>query len=131
MIGHDREEINVRLLPPAAPLHLTSSHAQVGTYEVLLGDERAVRWVDASGPCHPENLGARPVEGGWEADKTPLFIAHVRHEQHGVLPGKCGPRLNGALYTWGGREHESNVCFVLLFSIFLVDHRANDVASRS
>lgn len=97
VIGHGHQEIDV------------------GTYEILLGDQRAVRWVDAYGPCSPQALGCRPVEGGWEADKRPLFIAHVRH--HGaVLPGKAAEHLNGAMYTYGGREHEMNEYRVLCYA---------------
>lgn len=55
-----------------------------------------MRWVDAHGRCNPQALAGVPVEGGYEADKRPLFIAHVRH--HGdVLPGKAGEHLNGML----------------------------------
>ena len=68
---------------------------QLETYEVLVGDARAVHWVDAHGRLDLSALGARPVEGGHEADGTPLFVAKA-HLHNSVHPGKISERLDGA-----------------------------------
>ena len=64
--------------------------------------------MDARGHLNVQALGRRPVEGGFEADKRPLWIAHVRH-QNAILPAKAAEHLSGAFFTWGGKEHESHV----------------------
>ncbi|KAA1475143.1 carbohydrate-binding module family 12 protein [Dentipellis sp. KUC8613] len=89
---------------------------EVGTYEILLGDPRAVRWIDAHGKFRPGNLqGLRPVEGGREDDGSLLFIAQAEH--HGGLhPGKCSERLDGAYITYGGDEKEEKRYRVLCYA---------------
>ena len=67
---------------------------QLDTYEVLVGDRNAVHWVDASGRLDLNALGARPVEGGWESDGTPLYIAQA-HINNGVHCGKISEKLKG------------------------------------
>lgn len=55
-----------------------------------------LRWVDASGRLNVSSLGFRPVEGGREADGTPLYIAEAPHNG-AVHPGKASEKLDGEL----------------------------------
>ena len=75
--------------------HADPLDRQLPKYEVLVGDPRALRWVDARGRLSVQNLGARPVEGGREKDGTPLFVARVQHGAN-VIPGKVSEKLDGA-----------------------------------
>lgn len=68
---------------------------QVPTYEVLLGDPRAVRWVNFRGHLDLQELGARPVEAGREANGTPLYIAQG-HLNNSIHPGKISEKLHSA-----------------------------------
>jgi len=100
----------------------------VKTFEVLIGDRRAVRWVQAHGRLNPNNLGARPVEGGREADGTPLFVARGFAKEHsgffglggggeeGLFPGKASIQHNGALVTAGDKEVEIEDYEVLCYA---------------
>ncbi|GJE92257.1 carbohydrate-binding module family 12 protein [Phanerochaete sordida] len=83
-------------------------------YEVLVGDPRAVHWVDAHGRLDLNALGARPVEGGHEADGTPLFIAQA-HVHNGIHPGKCSQKLDHAFIPYGGSEKEASNYRVLCY----------------
>lgn len=67
-----------------AVIGYSNDEIQIDTYEILLGNSNAVRWVDVMGDFNLQNLGARPVEGGRENDGQPLYIAQA-------------PRL---CYTW-------------------------------
>ncbi|KAI1794981.1 hypothetical protein LXA43DRAFT_971022 [Ganoderma leucocontextum] len=84
-------------------------------YEVLVGDKRAVRWVDFRGRVELDKLPGRPVEGGREANGTPLFIAQASHSG-AIVPGKCGPKLSGAFVPYGNDEKEHKdfriLCYV-------------------
>ncbi|THH30407.1 hypothetical protein EUX98_g3777 [Antrodiella citrinella] len=73
------------------------------TYEILVGDLRNLRWVNCYGRLDINQLGGRPVEGGKEADGTPLFIIQTRFEG-GVHPGKVSTKMEGAIISYGGRE---------------------------
>lgn len=75
------------------------------TYEVLLGDPRAVRWVNFRGRLDLQELGARPVEAGREANGTPLYIAQGHHN-NSIHPGKISEKLNSAFVPYGGTEKE-------------------------
>ncbi|EIW59350.1 carbohydrate-binding module family 12 protein [Trametes versicolor FP-101664 SS1] len=84
-------------------------------FEVLVGDMRALRWVDTRGRVDLDRLGARPVEGGREADGTPLFIAQAHH--HGaIVPGKCSVRLDGAFVPYANTEKEEKEYRVLCYA---------------
>ncbi|KAI0071721.1 carbohydrate-binding module family 12 protein [Panus rudis PR-1116 ss-1] len=87
----------------------------VDKYEVLLGDKRAVRWVDAHGRLNVQNLGARPVEGGRESDGTPLYIAQA-HYHNAITPGKISERLNAAFIPYSGTEKEIKDYRVLCYA---------------
>ena len=75
---------------------------------MLAGDSRAVRWVDYEGKVDLEKLPGRPVEGGREADGTPLFIAQAHHN-NAIVPGKCGPGLKAAFVPYAQDEKEHKV----------------------
>ena len=79
-----------------------------------MGDSRATRWVDCEGRFDPESLGARPVEGGREADGTPLFIAQA-HYNNAIVPGKCSTHLKAAFVPYANSEKECKVCLYQLF----------------
>ncbi|KAK0438699.1 carbohydrate-binding module family 12 protein [Desarmillaria tabescens] len=85
VIGYDDEEIHL------------------DTYEILVGDMRGLRWVDASGRLDVAALGARPVEGGRESDGTPLYIAEAPHKG-AVHPGKASSKLDGAVIPYDNHE---------------------------
>ncbi|KAG8893211.1 hypothetical protein FRB99_002136, partial [Tulasnella sp. 403] len=70
----------------------------LATYEVLLGDPSAIRWEPAGA-----ERNARPVEGGYEADGKPLWVAQARLGDK-VLPGKTSGWTSGAHLASGGIE---------------------------
>ncbi|KAI0647853.1 carbohydrate-binding module family 12 protein [Trametes meyenii] len=84
-------------------------------FEVLVGDMRALRWVDTHGRLDIERLGARPVEGGRDADGTPLFIAQA-HTHNAIVPGKCSAKLDGAFVPYGFTEKEKKEYRVLCYA---------------
>lgn len=73
---------------------------------------RAVRWVECEGRFDPERLGARPVEGGREADGTQLYIAQA-HYHNAIVPGKCSTQLKAAFVPYAQSEKEVKVRPVL------------------
>jgi len=84
-------------------------------YEILVGNPDGVRWVQTSGALDLDNLGAQAVESGREPTGAQLYIAQAPY--HGaVIPGKAGPKLNGALVTANGHEHEVNEYAVLVYA---------------
>ena len=81
----------------------------MGTYEVLIGDQRAVHWLDVHGGFAPDLVKKyKPVEGGHEADGKPLFIAQARVDGS-ECPGKIQLGGEGALVAYGGEEVEVKV----------------------
>lgn len=71
-----------------------SPNLQKDTYEILLGDMNALRWVRTSGKLNVASLGYRPIEGGVDSDGTILYV--VRAEHNGCFhPGKASERLKG------------------------------------
>ncbi|KAH9924314.1 carbohydrate-binding module family 12 protein [Epithele typhae] len=75
-------------------------------FEVLVGDPRAIRWIDMEGRFDPEKLGgARPVEGGREADGTPLYVAQGMYN-NAIIPGKCSTHLSAAFVPYAQGEKE-------------------------
>ncbi|KAF5351874.1 hypothetical protein D9756_007414 [Leucocoprinus leucothites] len=66
----------------------------VARYEVLIGDMRALKWVQAGNRINVDYLGAKPVEGGYENDQTPLYIVKAYHKD-AWHPGKASPKLDG------------------------------------
>ncbi|KAI0712432.1 carbohydrate-binding module family 12 protein [Earliella scabrosa] len=84
-------------------------------FEVLVGDHRAVRWVDWEGRVDLGELPGRPVEGGREANGQPLFIAQAEHNR-AVVPGKCGPTLPKAFIPYAQDEKEEKRYRILCYA---------------
>ena len=78
-------------------------------FEVLIGNEHAVKWVGASKNLNVERLGARPVEAGRDGDGSDLFISRVRHRGD-VIPGKASANVEGANIAYHGKEKRVEVC---------------------
>ncbi|RKP15181.1 hypothetical protein BJ684DRAFT_14544 [Piptocephalis cylindrospora] len=75
---------------------------KVKKYQVLVGDAQRLRWVPCHGTALPEDW--TPVEGGYEADGTPLFIAKAKIEG-GQHIGKAGTHLIGGMaVAYGGKS---------------------------
>jgi len=85
------------------------------TFEVLLADRRAVRWVPYSYQLNLRQLGARPVEGGREANGAPLYIARVKYEG-GVHAAKVGEHLPAAHVGFRGKEIQVDDYEVLVYN---------------
>lgn len=78
------------------------------TYEILLGDERAVHWEHLRGRFVPQNLYNAPVDGGREANGAPLAVA--RAEKDGwLIPGKASANVEGANIAYHGKEKRVEV----------------------
>ncbi|KAJ3483283.1 hypothetical protein NLI96_g6428 [Meripilus lineatus] len=86
-----------------------------GTYEILLGNPNSVRWVDGHGRLNLQSLGARPVEGGYEANGTPLFIAQASIKGS-IQPGKISEKLDRAFIPYGGDEKEAKDYRILCYA---------------
>lgn len=88
---------------------------QVRAYDILIGDPNAVKWVAHKGPLRVTELGAQPVEGGYESDGTHVAIARAHVDDNGLLgiggsgiegvfPGKISSKMEGAYVTVGEKE---------------------------
>jgi Protein of unknown function (DUF3421) len=71
---------------------------KIDTYEVLVGDMNGLRWVPASGRLNLNNLGHKPVEGGFENDGTPLYVVKAPYGD-AVHPGKTSEKLDGMEFS--------------------------------
>ncbi|KAM5536934.1 hypothetical protein V8D89_009481 [Ganoderma adspersum] len=85
----------------------------VSKYEVLVGDMRALCWKKCEGRLNLAVLPGRPLEGGREADGTPLFIAKAPY-RNAHVPGKCSERHSGALIPYDNQEKEIRSKFYVL-----------------
>jgi hypothetical protein len=86
------------------------------TYEILVGNPNAVKWVQLSGRFNEGALqGLRPVEGGRENDGTPLFVCRAPHH-NAVHPGKCSPKLDGCYIPFDGKEKQISNYEVLCYN---------------
>jgi len=82
---------------------------EMGTYEILIGDSRAIRWLDVHGGFAPEHVQQyRPVEGGHEIDGRPIFVGQglIDGGRGGTHPGKIQLGGSGVLIPYGGEERE-------------------------
>jgi hypothetical protein len=55
---------------------------------------RGLKWVQAGNSLDLASLGAVPVEGGYENDRTRLYIARAFHK-NAKHPGKVSEKLDG------------------------------------
>ncbi|KIJ49686.1 carbohydrate-binding module family 12 protein [Sphaerobolus stellatus SS14] len=85
------------------------------TYEILLGDSNGIRWIEHKGNLKAYELGnVRLVEGGREANGSPLYIAQAQHD--GVtVPGKASDHFDGALIPLKGTEKKESHYKVLAY----------------
>jgi len=89
---------------------------QVTQFEVLIGAHSGVKWVHAKGSLELSELnGARPVEGGREANGTQLFIAQGNYKGN-IIPGKASSKLSGAFVPFDDDEKEVKEYEVLCYA---------------
>ncbi|KAI9509429.1 hypothetical protein F5148DRAFT_1298870 [Russula earlei] len=88
---------------------------ELNTFEVLLADQRAIRWVPYSYQLDVSQLRAKPVEGGKEANEAPLYIARVRYNG-GVHTAKIGEHLPAAHLPFNGTEVQVEDYEVLVYN---------------
>ncbi|KAI8452553.1 carbohydrate-binding module family 12 [Phakopsora pachyrhizi] len=91
-------------------------HNDFDKFEVLCGDNRAIRWINHS--SHQGNItvqGWQPVEGGREADGRFLFVSQVQHDG-GVHPCKAQDTTDFAIFSYGGKEHTSKEFNILAYA---------------
>lgn len=122
-ITHVRPEVGKVQPPRPAIIGYGNEGVEVKMYEVLLGSSQGVRWVPAYGRLDVQGLSARPVEGGREADGTPLYVARAHTQKHsglfgssgedGIIPGKVSPEHGGAMVVSGDKEVEVKVCYLV------------------
>ncbi|KAJ3038927.1 hypothetical protein HK097_002993 [Rhizophlyctis rosea] len=72
-------------------------------YEVLVGDQNSVKWVDVQGTPQPN--GWTPIEAGKDSDGSVLWIAKANYEGSQQI-GKAGPALGEGLVGWGGQQRK-------------------------
>ncbi|EPQ57168.1 hypothetical protein GLOTRDRAFT_110454 [Gloeophyllum trabeum ATCC 11539] len=97
VIGYKHNEINVE------------------TYEILVGDMDQLIWVETSGRLNIDSLEHKPVEGGYEPDLTPIYIAQAHHHM-GTHPGKASSVLDGAFIPHDGSEKKVKDYRVLCYA---------------
>jgi len=76
---------------------------ELSQFEVLVGDPRTIRWVGCSYQLNLEELKAKPVEGGREANGAALYVARVQYNG-GTHTAKCGEHLPAAHLAFSGSE---------------------------
>jgi len=87
------------------------------TYEILVGNSQAVRWVNVSGQFSLAALnGLRPVEGGREPGGAPQYIAQAPY--HGAVhPGKaCESFGDGCFIPYNSTEMKVKEYAVLCYN---------------
>lgn len=87
---------------------------EVDKYEVLIGNQQAVRWVQQHGRLNVNSLGGQPVEGGRDKDGSILYIAQAPYKG-GVHPGKISEKLSGACIAYGDDEKLVDTYNVLVY----------------
>jgi len=87
-------------LGKGAVIGYAGKEVELDTYEILLGDTQRVRWVTKSDNDFSPQAA---VEGGREADGTPLLIAQAYYKG-GTHPGKYSDKLAGACIAYGNSE---------------------------
>ncbi|TCD63072.1 hypothetical protein EIP91_006028 [Steccherinum ochraceum] len=87
----------------------------INLYETLVVAPDAVKWVPGSNALNLASLGARPVEGGYEANAEPLYVAQA-YLGDAWLPGKHGSHLPAAHIPHGGIENLINHYRILCYA---------------
>ncbi|EIW83284.1 hypothetical protein CONPUDRAFT_52155 [Coniophora puteana RWD-64-598 SS2] len=89
---------------PSAIVGFMHEEIHLDKYEILVGDQNAVRWVNVEGELDLQHLGARPVEGGKEPHGTPIYIAKAYHN-NAEHPGKASTHYGDGCYIpFGNNE---------------------------
>jgi hypothetical protein len=89
---------------------------QPEVFEVLVGDQRAIRWVPAEGRLDLDELrGCRPMEAGYEESGTALYVAQARYKDS-IHPGKISTKLKAAFIPYGNDEEEVKEYRVLCYA---------------
>lgn len=84
-------------------------------YQVLCGDAQQLRWVECEGKEQP--MGWTLVQGGREADGSPLYIARIHHNG-GRHVGKAGQHLKyGASCSFGSEEIDTANYSILAYQL--------------
>ncbi|KAI8827136.1 uncharacterized protein EV422DRAFT_512791 [Fimicolochytrium jonesii] len=91
-----------RTLKDGAHISYGGKEIAIPKYEILVGIENAVRWVDGEGDLK-NNGQYRLVEGGHESNGTPLYVAQV-HYKGSVQPGKVGENLGACFFAYDNDE---------------------------
>lgn len=73
-------------------------------YEILVGDQRAVRWVETHGRPNPQNIGARPINAGLDVHGHQIFIAQVNHNG-GIHPARADSGESGTADSFDMRTY--------------------------
>lgn len=106
-------QVGKAILGQHATIGFKHDAIEVKTYEFLVGNMQALRWVPQQGR---PNLGShKPVEGGNEDDGSPLFIARAKYRGD-VIPGKSSPSLDGAYITRGDDEERAKEYEILVYA---------------
>ncbi|KAF9241652.1 carbohydrate-binding module family 12 protein [Melanogaster broomeanus] len=104
-----------RVFEKGAVIGYKKHEIQVGEYEILVGDSRAVRWVSCSGQLNLQGLRATTVEGGKEPDGTPQYVGQAPY--HGaVVPGKVCESFGGCFIPYDGTEKKVEEYSVLCYA---------------
>ncbi|EJD41659.1 hypothetical protein AURDEDRAFT_169317 [Auricularia subglabra TFB-10046 SS5] len=88
---------------------------KLSTYEILVGDMRGIWWHNFGGKFNVGRLNAQPVEGGREADGTPLYIIQAEYNAE-LHPGKISDKLAHGLFCFGGKERDAASYNVLCYA---------------
>jgi hypothetical protein len=71
-------------------------------YEILVGNDEAVDWVEAEGVPRPHNFGARYVDAGVDGYGYQIFVVQVGHDG-GVHPTRANSNASGAFNPFDAR----------------------------
>jgi len=115
--GFYEGSLQVGKVAPGFPAVVGYGHKEIKLpkYEILVGDEPALRWVDHHGHARADHIQGQPVEGGHEADGTPLVIAKAHHH-NSIVPGKASGKLDGALIPFANSEVEVKEYNILCYA---------------
>lgn len=76
--------------------------------------QQGLKWVLTDGRLNIQSLNATPVEGGYDDDGTPLYIARASWKG-GMHPGKASTKFSGAQIPYGGEEKMVNEYEILCY----------------